>query len=297
MPPLTCKKCGRVTRMEIWNHELCPRCLLEGSAHSDSSRWRWSVVVVLSIGALLLVTFTAMQLSRSSERERQASHRAEAASQATAFLDQFEAAIQAHDGTTTGQRRSLIDRYLHKAENRFLEEPLARARVLSSLGLKYLGLGDPERAGQVLRTALDLRLDQLPETHPDVAESLVALAVLHRHIGELNRARALIEEALEVRRKFFDEASSEIAECQLELGISLFLAKRPAEAELPLRAAFTAWTELLPVSRKELAQTAGYLLLTLRSLGQNAEAESVIELMSRSGLEFPDLPAQDVNHP
>ena len=115
------------------------------------------------------------------------------------------------------------------AERRFRE---ARARLdeahgpgslLSSNPIHLLGVlarvqGDDCEAEPLLKRALQIRRQHLPDTHLDMATSLAELGLMEMDRGEIQRARTLLRQALEIREAALGEKSLAVASTLADLG-------------------------------------------------------------------------------
>ncbi len=98
--------------------------------------------------------------------------------------------------------RELLDDAAEKMRDfGFTDQPLTRARFIQTIADIYRKLGLFDTARQFFAEALQIRRQQLPSDHLDVAESLNGLAVLHAQLGEFEQAEPLFEEALAIREQ------------------------------------------------------------------------------------------------
>jgi eukaryotic-like serine/threonine-protein kinase len=95
---------------------------------------------------------------------------------------------------------TLLDRGLQEA--RSLDgEPGIQAELYETLGSIFQRLGSYDQADTLLQSALDQRRTVFGEDHPDVAASLVALALLRVAQARLDEAEQLAREGLERSRR------------------------------------------------------------------------------------------------
>ncbi len=92
----------------------------------------------------------------------------------------------------------VLDRGVERIDRELSGQPLVRARLQSIVGQVYMGLGEFRRAEPLLRDALEVRLGQLGETHPDAAESLFLVGVERLNAGRYAEALGFLERALAV---------------------------------------------------------------------------------------------------
>lgn len=87
-----------------------------------------------------------------------------------------------------------------KLESDQSSEPRARARLLNTLGLAFLNLGDAEKASVLLLHSLEQRREVLGPDDPDTLISLNNLALAYQAIGQYGKALPMFRECLEKRQ-------------------------------------------------------------------------------------------------
>ncbi len=103
--------------------------------------------------------------------------------------------------------------------------------------------GDLDGAQAVYRDTLQLRREQFPVGHLDIAESLVRLGETRIRHGAFDEAEASLREALEIRENALEEGDWHIGEAMSVLGASLAGQDRSAEAEPLMVDGFTVLVE------------------------------------------------------
>ncbi len=93
---------------------------------------------------------------------------------------------------------AMLDRGVERIRNELTDQPLVRARLLSTVGNAYRNLGQFDNAKPLLEEALLLREEHAGFAHPDVAESCVSLGWLEYWIADYEEARGLFERAARV---------------------------------------------------------------------------------------------------
>ncbi len=110
-------------------------------------------------------------------------------------------------------------------------QPQVEAAVRQTVGLTYLQLGLYAAAEGQLTEALAIRLKELGDDHPDVAESLNNLGLLSKSTGDHDEAERLYREALRLRIELLGEETAESAETMNNLGVLLKTRGELEEAE------------------------------------------------------------------
>jgi tetratricopeptide (TPR) repeat protein len=94
--------------------------------------------------------------------------------------------------------REVLDRGAAATLSGLQEDPLTRAGLLFALGRAYKGLGAPDRAGELLRESLQLRMANLPPDDREIAQSANILAELADEVGDAAAASAYYRQAFDI---------------------------------------------------------------------------------------------------
>jgi tetratricopeptide (TPR) repeat protein len=106
------------------------------------------------------------------------------------------------NGETTAQ--ALTDSATHRLVSNTMLQPLARARMLTSIGKSYIRLGKAERAAQPLREAIDIYRGLNDER--SLAETLVEFAFVLWFTGRFDEAEAALAQASNIQIALGDTA-------------------------------------------------------------------------------------------
>ncbi len=184
-----------------------------------------ALLIVLALAAGLIArTLEARRANREAaaavaarqETER-ALEKAEQARAETAEVADFLAGIfkLSDPGAAQGSSvtaRELLDAAAEEIRDfSFTDQPLTRARFMQTIADIYRKLGLFDTAQQFFEEALEIRQEQLPGDHPEVAESLNGLAALHAQLGDFERAEPLFEEALAIREQALEPNDLKVA--------------------------------------------------------------------------------------
>ncbi|HTF90255.1 MAG TPA: serine/threonine-protein kinase [Planctomycetota bacterium] len=126
--------------------------------------------------------------------------------------------------------RDLLDEAAGRLETELVDQPLVRARLLTTIGESYASLAEWERGEKALQRALELNLAHAGSDSLGMVQTWRALAVLE---GELGKPSALEHArlALDLHRKLGPGASLEFEDTLLCYARSLTLARQLDEAE------------------------------------------------------------------
>ncbi len=156
-------------------------------------------------------------------------------------------------------------------------EPLARARVMDTLGEIYRKLGLFDQSRPLLEEALATRRRLLRGARADeeVSASLQHLGMLHLNRGRLEKAEMALVEALELRKKRLGEMSLETSDSLNGLGLVRQEQGRLAEASAFFRRALTVRRRLLGDDHLKATASLNNLAGVLRLEGELEEAEAL----------------------
>jgi serine/threonine protein kinase/tetratricopeptide (TPR) repeat protein len=136
------------------------------------------------------------------------------------------------------------------------DRPLVRAQLLHSIGSIYFDLGHPPKAQPLLEEALRIRRAELPADHPDLANTLRAVAEV-RFIREDFTAIDLFREALAILGKQPEPDGLDMANAQTSFAVALWqLLDRSDESQKLLEQA-------LAIRRKHVGEHDLQTLTTL----------------------------------
>jgi serine/threonine protein kinase/tetratricopeptide (TPR) repeat protein len=107
--------------------------------------------------------------------------------------------------------REILENGAKNVYRELADQPLARARLLITIGGVYRSLGLIDEARPLLVDALETRVNQLGEEHLEVAASKLELAWVLCLTGELDQARTLAEDALRVREQALGTQHPDVA--------------------------------------------------------------------------------------
>ena len=78
------------------------------------------------------------------------------------------------------------------------------------MGVIYYGLGDYNKAIEYHEKALEIRINTLGESHPDIADYYNNLGVVYNDLGDYGKAIEYYEKALEIRINILGENDPDI---------------------------------------------------------------------------------------
>ena len=194
-------------------------------------RHRFGVAAAATL-ALLLLGFAvtmAVQARRIALERNRANQEAETARQVSSFLvSLFEASKPGTRSPDSLTARELLDAGAERIDRELGGQPLVRATLQMTIGEAYWSLGiDPKAAGQYAQ-ALELRRQALGRRHPDVGQSLSAVAATTDSPSERER---LLREALEMQRALPGVNADDLVWTLIRLSSALSEQGRHAEAE------------------------------------------------------------------
>ncbi|WP_414590159.1 tetratricopeptide repeat protein, partial [Scytonema sp. PCC 10023] len=123
------------------------------------------------------------------------------------------------------------------------------------------------------RQALEMRKRLLGEQHPDVAQSLNALAALYQNQGRYTQAEPLFRQALEMRKRLLGQQHPDVATSLNDLAALYQKQGRYSEAEPLHRQALEMTKRLLGEQHPSVATSLNNLAALYGSQGRYTEAE------------------------
>ncbi|MEQ8860741.1 MAG: tetratricopeptide repeat protein [Pseudomonadales bacterium] len=172
-------------------------------AASDRRTRRSRSIRMSLVGALVLLTIAAAIGAGVAIEQRQiARTEASTAAATTEFLvELFQVAdpwavARAPGGEITV--RQALDLGADRAMAALADQPRVQANFVHAIGSVYQGLGLSDQARPLLERALANRRELLGDRHPDVAESLHALAFVAEQQGRFETAEAQLRESIDI---------------------------------------------------------------------------------------------------
>jgi len=164
------------------------------------------VIVALILG----IAGTTTGMIRARNAEQAASREAETAKQVSDFLvGLFKVSDPTEGSFEKVTAREMLDKGAERIRRELTDQPLVQARLMSTIGDVYIGLGIYEPAQELLEEALAIREAELPPDNPDVAESLNLLGEVYREKAEWDEAWPLYERALAIYEEGLGPESQE----------------------------------------------------------------------------------------
>ncbi len=219
------------------------------------------------LSLLLLAGFSwqlKLQRDRAVQAEQKAIAEADAANEVTQFLlGLFAGADPKNSRGREISAREMLERGARELDQKLLDRPLLRARLLSAIGIVYTSIGLPEPSIAALSEAVQL-LDQDPRADP----LLLALA-----LNEQGRAFSLIQQypqslianqrSLQLREQYLPPQHPDIGHSCSALGVALRGMRRFDQAEVYFRRALAIFER----ARDTAAGDAGDVASVLHNLG------------------------------
>ena len=234
--------------------------------------------LVASLSALILALALGT-IARTSEARRANLEAARArsalteAQEVTRFLvELFEIADPERSRDDPVDARELLDRAAARLRGELQDQPLARARLLHTIGTIYTRMALFEPAETLITEALEVRESELPRDHTDVLASVNQLGVILRRQHRLAEAEVLFRRNLEAREAAPEADPIAIANALNGLGNLLWHQKRYDEAEAIHLRALEIRQRDLPPDHIDIAETSNNLGALLRDQERYQEA-------------------------
>jgi tetratricopeptide (TPR) repeat protein len=191
---------------------------------------------------------------------------------ASFFVDMFRA------GSAAGASRRIaaVDILMggvSQVDNRFADHPEAKADVMESLAAAFQGLGEIERATDMVRATLDLRTETKGEEHESTIAAMSDLASLLFAQNRLDEAEPVCRRLMEVSTRAFGEEDPRTLTAVTNLGLLHYRRGQRPDAEPLFRRAWKGRVNALGDGNLQTATTAYHLGVTLFELGKVQESE------------------------
>jgi len=235
-------------------------------------RVRGAVTAVLAVATAALAAL-AILLKREVTR---ANREAATARETTDYLESlFRGAdpLQAESADITA--RKLLERGVARIRERLRDEPLARARLLVTLGRIHERLGLYQEAEALSKEALAIHEAVVGPRDVSLLPALRALAWAHLQTSRLAEAEALLNRAEELAEKR-DDGGRELATVLHLRLIQLMKQARLDEAKEVGHRSLALLRQTAGLDDPETAMTLSMLGLALLDAGEYAEAEPVL---------------------
>ncbi|MCD4751100.1 MAG: serine/threonine-protein kinase [Thermoanaerobaculales bacterium] len=229
--------------------------------------------LVAAVWALLLLFGAGMtvQSIRARHEAARAEEEALSARQVSDFLvELFEVSDPGEARGNSVTAREILDQGAQKIDRDLKDQPVVRARLMHVMGEVYRELGLYDRAEDLLGGALEVREHSLAPNHPDIGESLAALAALHRRQGRYPEAEQIYLRTLEMAEKQEDLDAQ--ATLLTSLGGLYHSMGRPDEGLVLLERSLAMTEERHGSQDSRLSDTLHNIGMLLRDQGQCDEA-------------------------
>ena len=227
------------------------------------ARNRAGVIGTAAAVALALMTAAAYTVQLADERDAARVAAAEAEEVTDFLVGLFETSDPSESLGRNMTARELLQAGAARVDAELGGQPEVQAALLATIGQVYRNLGLYEDARPLLTRALEMRQAIHGPDHPDIAESLAALATLDTRTDRYPQADSLQREAVEMWRRLDGEGSARVASALTGLGGIQTEAGDLQDAEVTLEQALAMQRELFDGDHEDLAQT-------LHSLGAAA---------------------------
>jgi len=225
--------------------------------------------------AVLLVGFSgvAWVLTKQAEAARERAEEGEARAQRVVEL--MQEVFSSADPDRPRSEEITVGEALDKGVEKIIQQeddPRVRATLLQTAGETYIALGDNRQATKTLNEAYDLRVRELGENHPLVAETLTSLANLRRR-SDPDRAERMLHQALKMTTGQLPADDPKVLSIRNNLGTLYHQTNRCQEAEQIHQGVLADRRRSAPGDWEELAHSLYNLATAKLCLKKLDEAE------------------------
>lgn len=217
-----------------------------------------SALLLMVVGLAVTMTIESARIAR--ERDKAVTAE-ETAKQVSSFLvDLFKISDPNQTRSNTVTAREILDRGSRKVTQELSAQPLVQARLMTTLGQVYGGLGLYGQAVPLLESSLTTERKLLGNQNLDVASTLDRLGTVRWHLGEFDKAQSLQEESLAIRERLLGPDDIVVASSAHNLGTLFYSKGEYEQAQALLERA-------LSIREKQLAPDDPEIASTLNGLG------------------------------
>ncbi len=227
--------------------------------------------VAAGVVAALLLAGVIFDRERQQRQTARARDRAQRVSEFLIELFEVSDPSEARGNSVTA--REILDRGAERIEQELREEPELQAALMHTMGKVFMSLGLYEGATPLLETALAQRRRVHGRRHPEIAESLSALAELLFVKGHYDAAEPLFREALAIERELKGTEHPDVGEALKGLGIVLMRKGEIEAAESLLEEALAIQRRLPGPEHPDTVATLNNLAAVLHQKGDYEAAE------------------------
>ena len=217
--------------------------------------------------AVLVVGFGATMARQAHllERERDAAAREARVAQETSefLIDLFAVSDPRESNPADVRARDMLDAAAERLPEELESDPLGRAQLMHVIGLAYSNLGIGDRGLELLRRAMDLRIEHAGDDSALVADSRNRLGNALRRFGYMSEAEPLLVQALEWREQN-GPVDQDLADSYNNVGLLQNELGNYEEAERTLRHAIALHRQVDGQTTRAAAAPLHNLALALR---------------------------------
>ena len=240
-------------------------------------RRRWPVFAAAAALFAVAAVFTwrlAAERDRALDAEREATVQAATAARVSDFLvSVFNVSNPRLRASRSLSARDVLDEGATRIESELADSPRVKAHLLDVLGSAYRSIGEPARAIDLFRQAIELYRSPTLDDPLAAAAALSQLAVVYSNNKFASSdAEAAARDSLRLREGRVAEDSLEMADSLNTLGVILEANDRAEEAEPMLERALAIRTLHLGADDLKVASTLHNLALVAATRGDDARA-------------------------
>lgn len=216
-----------------------------------------TALLLMVVGLAVTMTIESARIAR--ERDKAVTAE-ETAKQVSSFLvDLFKISDPNQARSNTVTAREILDRGSRKVTEDLSAQPLVQARLMTTLGQVYGGLGLYSQAVPLLESSLAAEKKLLGNQNLEVATTLDRLGTVRWHLGEYAKAQALQEESLSIRERLLGPDDIVVASSVHNLGTLHYSKGDYDQAQALLERALSIREKLLPPDNPDIATTLNTL--------------------------------------
>lgn len=179
----------------------------------------------------------------------------------------------------------VVDAAASRIAGRFEDAPQVRTALQTTLGNTYLSLGQLSQALPLLEDALETRIRDLGDLHPDTLASKHFLSELHIEAGRLDEAESLLRTTLDARTQTLGSDHPDTLLSRSLMGVLCYTRGQYALAEPLYRSVVDACRARWGAHHERTLTACNDLAVLLKATGRLDEAEQLYRQILKTRME------------
>ncbi len=242
-----------------------------------------AIAAIFATSVIALGGVSTYQAQRIAVERDRANEQAALAQQVSDFLlDLFLVSDPNESKGRDITARELLDRGARRIQNQLDNQPVVRAKLMSTIGSVYQALGQFDESQRLLREALAEQERLVGRDHPDALATQSALSATYYRTGRYDLQEPLDLDLLERRTRLYGEDDQRTIQSYAELGALRIEQGRIAEGAEYYRKQYEALARIYGPDSDEVQDAKYNLAILSYNNGRLTEAVALLREVLRS---------------